>query len=104
MSTRFQKSTATIRQNKLKWMNQLCHTHDMLCDCPTPLEHTAILIFEQEKNLKFKPNEQDLIKQCLTTQDTATAGTDQDNDVIGEGVLEELFKENFGEEEDTAAG
>ena len=98
MSTRYKKPTATIKQNKLKWMNQLCHTHDMLCDCPNPLEHTILLICEQERDLKFNPNEKDLIKQCLTTADTATVATDQDNDGFGEGDLEDLFKEDFGEE------
>ncbi|AXQ65793.1 MAG: hypothetical protein [Anelloviridae sp.] len=97
MSSRFIKTTANIRQQKLKWMNQLCHTHDMLCDCPSALEHTISLIFEQEPALKFKPQERDLIKKCLTGITTDTANTDQDNDGFGEGDLEELFKEDFGE-------
>lgn len=83
-------------------MNQLCHTHDIMCDCPNPLEHTAALIFEEEPQLKFRPQEKDLIKKCLTGEPTATEPTVQDNDGFGEGDLEDLFKENFGEEEDTA--
>ena len=97
MTTRYIPPKSTIRQKKLQWMNLICHIHDMQCDCPSPLEHTAILLFEQEPDLKFKTPEIDLIKKCLTT--TATSGENGDQDAIGEGDLEELFKENFGEED-----
>ncbi len=79
-------------------MNNLVHTHDIMCDCPHPLEHTAILIFEQEPELKFTTPEQDIIKKCLTTNTGDIVADDHDNDAFGEGDLEDLFKEDFGEE------
>lgn len=80
-------------------MNSLVHTHDIFCDCPHPLEHTAFMIFEQEPELKFTPPEQDTIKKCLTTTTGMDiVADDHDNDGFGEGDLEDLFKEDFGEE------
>lgn len=96
MSTRYIPPKSTIRQKKLQWMNLLCHIHDMQCDCPAPLEHTICLIAEQEPQLKFKTPEIDLLKKCLTTP--ATDGKDGDQDGFGEGDLEDLFKEDFGDE------
>lgn len=97
MSTRYIPTKSTLRQQKLKWMNSLVHQHDIFCDCPHPLEHTAILIFEQEPKLHFKPPEKDLIKKCLTGEDTAGAAADPD--AFGEGDLDLLFKEDFGEDD-----
>ncbi|AXQ66510.1 MAG: hypothetical protein [Anelloviridae sp.] len=98
MSTRYIHPKSTIRQKKLQWINMLVHCHDIMCDCPTPLEHTTALIFEQEPELRFKPPEKDLIKKCLTTTtDTEDAAGDPDG--FGEGDLEDLFKENFGEDD-----
>lgn len=79
-------------------MNMLVHCHDIMCECPSPLEHTAALIFEQEPELRFNTPEKDLIKKCLTTgTDIADAAGDPDG--FGEGDLEDLFKENFGEDD-----
>lgn len=76
----------------------LVHCHDIMCNCPSPLEHTAALIFEQEPELNFKPPEKDLIRKCLTTT-TATDGAAEDPDAFEEEDLENLFKENFGEDD-----
>lgn len=99
MSTRYKPPKCSLRQQKLKWMNSLVHTHDIFCDCPHPLEHTAYMIFEQEPELKFTTPEQDTIKKCLTsTTGMDIVADDHDNDGFGEGDLEDLFKEDFGEE------
>lgn len=82
-------------------MNMIAHVHDNVCDCYDPITHTAALIFEEEPDLKFLPAEKDIIKTCLTGETTATAATDQELDVIGEGDLEDLFREDFGDEKDT---
>lgn len=97
MSTRWITPKTSLKQQKLQWINLLCHDHDIFCGCSSPLEHTAALIFEQEPDLRFRPPEKDLIQKCLTTQDT-TEG-DGDQDAFGEGDLEDLFKEDFGEED-----
>lgn len=79
----------------------LAHIHDNICDCNQPIVHTAALIFEEEPDLKFSPPELDIIKKCLTGETTAIAATDHEPDVIGEGDLEDLFKEDFGDEKST---
>ncbi len=80
----------------------MVHMHDFFCDCPTPLQHAVILIFQQEPDLDFKPNERDLIKKCLGEPTTAATATGPEEDYgIEEGTLEDLFKEDFGDE-DTA--
>lgn len=98
MSTRFIPAKLTLRQQKLTWMNMLAHIHDERCNCSSPMEHTMLLIAEEEKELKFRPPEIDLLKQCLTGERTTAAGGDLQDDVIGEGDLDALFKEDFGEE------
>lgn len=77
-------------------MNMLAHIHDTNCDCYNPLEHTIVLILEQEKELKFKAPEKDLLRKCIG--DAATAGEGADPDGFTEGDLEDLFKEDGGEE------
>ncbi len=100
MSSRYIQPKPSVRQQKLKWMNMIAHCHDIFCDCYTPIEHTAILLFEQEKDLKFKTPEVDLIKKCITGETTAPVAT-IDEDGIGEGDLDALFQEDFGEEKST---
>lgn len=76
----------------------ITHTHDIFCDCYDPITHTAALIFEQEPDLKFSPPEKDIIKKCLTGDDTTAATKEENPDGIGEGDLDALFTEDFGEE------
>lgn len=101
MSTRLVPARPTLRQQNIKWMNMLVHCHDLFCDCPTPLQHTIILIHQQEPDIDFKPIEKDIIKRCLTGEPTAVTATDHDGDDIEEGLLDALFKEDFGEEDAT---
>lgn len=99
MSTRWTPTKSTPRQQKLQWINMLCHFHDTICDCCQPLVHTVSLIFEQEKNLPFNTQEKDLIQKCLSGDaHTATDGAAEDN--FGEGDLEKLFDEPFTAEDD----
>lgn len=97
MTTRYCPTNDTYRQKKLKWMNGICHYHDIMCKCPNPLECTIRLIIEQEPDLKFNNIEKDLLKKCITTEEKDTEDGDQDD--FGEGDLENLFKEDFGEED-----
>ncbi len=101
MSTRFIPAKPTLRQKKLQWMNLLAHIHDEKCDCPNPMEHTCMLIFEQEKELKFTTPEKDLIQKCLSGDTTTADHGDPTDDVIGDGELAALFAEELGEEENT---
>ncbi len=101
MSTRFKPTKCTLRQQNLKWMNFIVHAHDIMCDCPNPLEHTIILIHQQEPELKFTPIEKDIIKKCITTDHGEEAG---EEDVLGDANLEDLFKEDFGDADTADTG
>lgn len=102
MSTRLKPCKASLKQNNLKWMNSMVHTHDFFCDCPNPLQHIVILIFQQEPDIDFTPIEKDIIRKCLGDTTTETTATVPEDDFgVEEGVLEDLFKHDFGEEKDT---
>lgn len=101
MSTRWITPKATLRQTQLKWMNFIVHTHDLFCDCPKPVEHTAAFIFQQEQNLQFTPPEKDIIKKCLGGEPATPAGDVHEEDDFGPGDLDVLFGEDFGEDTDT---
>lgn len=79
-------------------MNSMVHTHDIICDCHHPLEHIIVLIVQKEPKLNFTPLEKDLIQKCIT-EDTAVS-TVPEKDTLDAGTLEDLFKENFGDEDD----
>lgn len=101
MSTRFKPAKLTLRQQKLTWMNLLAHIHDNKCDCPHPMEHTCMLIFEEEKELKFTTPEKDLIQKCLSGDTATGVPGDPTEDIIGDGELAALFGEELGEEENS---
>lgn len=98
MTTRLVPAKPTIRQQNLKWMNLMIHCHDMMCDCPTPLQHIIVHIFQTEPEIDFKPIEKDLIKRCITGETTTAVGVDHEEDALDAATLEDLFKENTGEE------
>lgn len=103
MSTRLKHAKTSIRGNNIKWLNSIVHSHDFICDCPTPLQHAVILILQQEPEIDFTTPEKDLIRKCLGDTTTAATATDPGPDAFGdeEGILEELFKEDIGEEDNT---
>jgi hypothetical protein len=96
MSTRYVPTKDNHRHKKLKWLNFITHAHDIFCDCDEPLAHTIGEIITQEPNIKFNIQERDLLKKCLG-EDTTTVDA---LDVIGEGDLEDLFKEDIGEDDE----
>lgn len=101
MSTRLKPAKCTLRQTNLKWMNQIVHIHDTFCDCSTPIEHTTILLFQQEPKQQFTAIEKDIIKKCLGGEHGDVATTENAGDVLGEGDLDTLFAEDFGDPADT---
>lgn len=98
--SRYQPQKYNKKQLQLQWINGLVHLHDLTCSCDGPLEHTVLEIFNQEKNLRFTKEEKNKIQQCLST--TGEENITHEDDVLGEGDLEELFSTDFGEEKDTA--
>ncbi len=83
------------KKNKdLDWINCLVQVHNLRCGCDTPLEHTVEEIYHQEPDLQANI-------PCRHTGDHATT-QDGDADAFGEGDLNALFAEDFGEKEDTA--
>jgi len=101
MSFRLQPTKPTKRQAALKWMNMLHHIHDLMCDCPNSITHTAAFIFEQEPKHNFLPPEKDLIRKCLSGEPATDAGGDQGVDAFTGEELENLFKDDAGENDDT---
>lgn len=79
----------------------ICAVHDNFCECPHPVEHTTVLLFQQEPQQNLSPIEKDIIKKCLGGEATATENTDPDGDVLGDGDLDALFATDFGNLEDT---
>lgn len=101
MTTRLIIPKPSIRQQNVKWMNTMVQVHDNFCDCSTPLQHIVVLIFQTEPEIDFKPIEKDLIKKCLSGEHGDVTATDHEKDGLEEGTLEDLFKEDFGEEDAT---
>lgn len=69
--------------------------HDLVCQCPTPLEHCRQILNEELD--KYKP-------KCLPTTTGEDKTTIKDGDLKGEdgfeeGDLEDLFKEDFDEDD-----
>lgn len=101
MTTRLKYPKTSIRSNNIKWLNSIVHGHDFICDCSSPLQHAVVLIFQQEPQLDLTTPEKDLIRKCLGDTITAASAGDPEDFGVEEGVLEDLFKEDIGEE-DTA--
>lgn len=98
MSSRYVRPTLSAKNRNLDWINCIVQVHNLQCQCDTPLEHTVEEILIQEPNLQFNKPE-----KCLgTTKDLSTA----DVDAFGDGDLEKLFEQDFGEDaiEGTSTG
>lgn len=76
------------KNKRLDWINHLVGTHNLICGCLTPLEHTIEEIFNQEPNLNYT---------CPKCRGTGPEPTTGDDDVLGDGDLDKLFAEEFGE-------
>ncbi len=82
----------SARNRRLDWINGIVHLHNLVCGCDKPLEHTLEEIYTQEPQLH------PYNKICpTTTKDHATTGLEE----LGDGDLERLFDEDFGEENTT---
>lgn len=101
MTTRWITSKATLRQQQLKWMNMIVACHDVFCDCPNAVTHTAAFIFQKEPELHFSTPEKDLIRKCLGGEPVSHAGDGTEEEIIGPGDLDALFGDDFGENDDT---
>ncbi len=81
----------TERRLKCQLINTFVGNHDLVCECNAPLEHCRQILNEELD--KYKP-------KCLPTTSTGedkttTDGDVKEEDVIEEGDLEDLFKEDF---------
>lgn len=77
----------------LDFTNGVAHLHDMICDCPKPLEHSIQLLINQEPNLKFNKKTSDQLKKCLTTGEEPATAVDA-LDGLTPGDLDALFAED----------
>lgn len=93
----FQTPGYNKNELRLQLVNGFVHFHDMICKCPTPLEHCVASIFEQENHLRFNKETKTLIQKCLGTTEDHTGGAA--DDYIEQGDLDTLFAEDFGEDD-----
>lgn len=80
------------KNKKYDWLNLIVGIHNLQCGCDDPLTHTVEEIFCQEPSIK------DHFLKCPGNGDPKDTGAD---DVLGEGDLEALFDQDFGEEDTT---
>ncbi len=100
MSSYYQPCRYSKRQINLQLTNTYCQVHSLNCNCNKPLQHIILQILEQEPSLKEDKEFTTKLQQCLSTGDTGVTHED-DFGGIGDGDLERLFAEDFGEEDDT---
>jgi len=93
----FEYPNYTPKELQLQWINNIVHTHDLLCKCDKPLEHTIYGIVKQEPNLRLNQETKKLLEKCLTSTESGGLAED-DIDGLGEGDLEALFAEDTGED------
>lgn len=79
------------KQQKLNFVNLIVSAHDLCCGCTDPLKCSVDTICEQEPTIKQK---------CLTTTTGAIQhGEEEEEDGFGDGDLEALFAEDFGDDD-----
>lgn len=96
MSDYFKQITWSYKHKQLNWVNGIVAIHDLQCSCNKPLQHTIISIVEQEPTIKFNKEDSTKLQKCLTFGDPTG---DDVVDGFGDGELESLFAEDFGEGE-----
>lgn len=87
------------KQLQLQHVNTLVSIHDLNCGCNSPLECTILTIYNQEKDLKFTEEEKKKLQTWFTTTEKDTTPEEEG---FGDGDLERLFEEDFGDGADTA--
>ncbi len=91
--TTFTKITASLKNQKLDFVNCMVSVHNLKCECERPLSHIVESILEQEPELQYS--------KCRPT--TATGPPeDDDEDAFGKGDLDLLFAQDFGDTTDAA--
>lgn len=84
----------SARNRRLDWINGIVHIHNLVCGCLKPLEHTLEEIYTQEPLLH------PFNKPCPGTGKDPSTTEDAE---LGDGDLDRLFEEDFGEENTTNA-
>lgn len=91
--SRYVPQSTSLKNLRRDWINNLVQTHNLICECLTPLEHTIEEIFQQEPDIKKL-----YTQKCPGSTTTGT----EDVAELGDGDLDRLFAEDFGEKEDAA--
>lgn len=101
MCSIWKKPKFTPRQQENQWMNLMWNTHGQFCDCEDPLTHFMILI--NRDGPCPKPVEDILNIKCLLTGAPTSGDTTKEEEETGftDGDLENLFKEDAPEPDDT---
>ncbi len=100
MSSYQQCTFYTKKQLQLQSTNLHVAAHDLTCSCEKPLQHIILQILEQEPSLKEDKQFTENLQKCLTTTEKPTGHEDDVLGDIGDGDLEKLFEEDFGEDTD----
>ena len=82
-------------------------THDLHCGCHDPARHLISTILEKSLDTALTTEQKDTIKKCLITgedvQDgdhTAVTATDHSDEILEDGLLDNLFAQPFDEEDE----
>lgn len=103
MSKFYREQTYNKHQLETAWVNEIIHTHDLICGCSTPAIHAIDLLLQKS----FSTEIYQKATKCLGIGEESTAGaivhTDKDAayiDSIDIGDLEKLFSEDADDGED----
>jgi len=90
MSTYLQPTIYGKEALQLQWLNNIHHSHGLFCGCEKPFEHLQEILNKRGHQL------------CLPGPTTEEDGDNQHGDAadnVLDGELEDLFKEDFGEDD-----
>lgn len=94
MSTLLTKPLYSAKQQEINWMNNIFHTHDLLCGCTKPILHLLTIINKTSEAPKPESEIENI--QCLLTGKGTTTGTEDHG--FDEGDLERIFAEDTQED------
>lgn len=97
MSKQLQNTIYYGKALENQWRNNIFSSHDLMCGCNNPILH-LLIILNREGNAP-KPEEDIKNILCLITGEPDTKTGEPEEDVLKEGDLDILFKEDFGEDD-----
>lgn len=81
------------KNRRIDWINLLAGTHNLICGCDEPLQHTIEEILHQEPTIKVP---------CPRCHGSGPVDTTTGDDVLGDVDLGAFFADDFGEQKEDA--